>query len=467
MSINFTSLLKNIILEASRYEVLANKYLKPPKASQPGMGKPKGKMPFETFVAIVAADPTSKVPEGMDISTITPQDMESERVKIGKYVQWLLKNYDTPKLDANHPLNVVDPQSGQYKAALKQFQDLFMEDLYKVTTNLQKYERFKNRLPQEARDINKLSIDTLQDQVKDFSLEKTKASATEKKEASKTYAHPGADIVYRGNDWTVAKISDTGKLGKDAACFYGGSHSEGRRGETTWCTSSPGLSWFERYINKGPLYVVIPNKPTTFKSYGKEVGEVSGLPANRYQFHFPDNQFMDADDRQIDLVDFLNTNEEGLKQFFKPEFMKGLAGDKGTKVSVSYPRDSASKFISLYGFDEFFETLPDNLERLEFSKDSGNQLDLNIPDTIGRFQNLKSLKLANCVASLPESICTLPKLRFLALPNNPNLQRLPECLKDMPSLMVINVTGHPNAKSIIPQELIDRADRDESFHIFE
>ena len=467
MSMNFTSLLKDMILEASRFEVLANKYLKPPKGGDPKMGKAKPKMPFETFVAIVAADPTSKVPEGMDISAITPQDMESERVKIGKYVQWLLKNYDTPKLDANHPLNVVDPQSGQYKAALKQFQDLFMEDLYKVTTNLQKYERFKNRLPQEARDINKLSIDTLQDQVKDFSLEKTKASATEKKEASKTYAHPGADIVYRGNDWTVAKISDTGKLGKDAACFYGGSHSEGRRGETTWCTSSPGLSWFERYINKGPLYVVIPNKPTTFKSYGKEVGEVSGLPANRYQFHFPDNQFMDADDRQIDLVDFLNTNEEGLKQFFKPEFMKGLAGDKGTKVSVSYPRDSASKFISLYGFDEFFETLPDNLERLEFSKDSGNQLDLNIPDTIGRFQNLKSLKLANCVASLPESICSLPKLRFLALPNNPNLQRLPECLKDMPSLMVINVTGHPNAKSIIPQELIDRADRDESFHIFE
>lgn len=467
MSMNFTSLLKNIILEASRYEVLANKYLKPPKASQPGMGKPKGKMPFETFVAIVAADPTSKVPEGMDISTITPQDMESERVKIGKYTQWLLKNYVTPKLPADHPLNIVDPQSGQYKAALKQFQDLFMEDLYKVTTNLQKYERFKNRLPLELRNIDNLTIETLYDNVKDFSLEKTKASATEKKEASKTYAHPGADIVYRGNDWTVAKISDTGQLGKDAACFYGGSHQEGRRGETTWCTSSPGLSWFERYINKGPLYVVIPNKPTTFKSYGKEVGEVSGLPANRYQFHFPDNQFMDADDRQIDLVDFLNTNEEGLKQFFKPEFMKGLAGDKGTKVSVSYPRDSASKFISLYGFDEFFETLPDNLERLEFSKDSGNQLDLNIPDTIGRFQNLKSLKLANCVASLPESICSLPKLRFLALPNNPNLQRLPECLKDMPSLMVINVTGHPNAKSIIPQELIDRADRDESFHIFE
>ena len=301
----FTNLLKDLIVENSRFQVLYDKFVKPKDKGQKGM------LPFETLFALIAADPTSSFPDGIDMDNVTPKDMD--RVKIGKYTQWLLKNFITPKLEPNHPLNIVDPKSGQYKAALNQFRDLFMEDLYKVTTNLKKYERFKNRLPQEFRDINKLSIDTLQDQVKDFSLEKTKASAAEKKEASITYAHPGADIVYRGQDWTVAKISDKGQLGKDAACFYGGSHSEGRRGETTWCTSSPGLTWFDRYISKGPLYVVIPNKPTTFKSYGKETGEVSGLPANRYQFHFPDNQFMDADDRQINLIDFLNTNEEGFE----------------------------------------------------------------------------------------------------------------------------------------------------------
>jgi hypothetical protein len=184
----------------------------------------------------------------MDIDNVKPEQME--RVKIGKYAQWLIKNFTTPKLPADHPLMVLDPQSGQYKSGLKSFQDLFMEDLYKVTTNLQKFERFKNRLPQEFRDINKLTPETLYDQVKDFSLEKTKATAAEKKEASTTYAHPGADIVYRGQDWTVAKISNTGPLGKEAACFYGGSHNEARRGETNWCTSSPGYTWFERYIAK-------------------------------------------------------------------------------------------------------------------------------------------------------------------------------------------------------------------------
>jgi Leucine-rich repeat (LRR) protein len=420
-------------------------------------------MPFETLFALIAADPTTKVPDGMDIDNVKPEQME--KVKIGKYAQWLLKNFVTPKLEPNHPLMVLDPQSGQYKAALKSFQDLFMEDLYKTTTNLQKFERFKNRIPQEFRDINKLTPETLYDQVKDFSLEKTKATAAEKKEASQTFAHPGADIVYRGQDWTVAKISDKGPLGKEAACFYGGSHNEARRGETNWCTSSPGLQWFDRYIGKGPLYVVIPNTPSSFKTYGKETGEVSGLPANRYQFHFPDNQFMDADDRQINLIEFLNTNEEGLKQFFKPEFMKSLAGDKGEKVVIDYPGDSASKFIALYGFDEFFATLPQTLKRLTFKNTSRDKISLNIPNDIGRFKQLNAINFVGCVASLPEAICSLENLQYLSLVNNPDLQMLPECIGDMSNLMVLNLGGS-DPKKVLPESVFRRAEEDEDFNLF-
>ena len=457
MSLRFTNLLRDLIVESSRFQVLFDKFVKPKERGQ------KGIMPFETLFALIAADPTTKVPDGIDIDNVKPEQME--KVKIGKYAQWLIKNFITPKLEPNHPLMILDPQSGQYKAALRQFQDLFMEDLYKVTTNLQKYERFKNRLSQEYRDINKLNIETLQDQVKDFSLEKTKATAAEKKEASQTFAHPGAEIVYRGQDWTVAKISDTGQLGKDAACFYGGSHNEARRGETNWCTSSPGYSWFERYIAKGPLYVVIPNTPKTFKTYGKETGEVSGLPANRYQFHFPDNQFMDADDRQINLIEFLNTNEEGLKQFFKPEFMKSLTGDKGEKVVIDYPSDSASKFIALYGFDEFFATLPDTLKRLTFKNTSRDKISLNIPNDIGRFKQLNAINFVGCVASLPEAICSLENLQYLSLVNNPDLQMLPECIGDMPNLMVLNLGGS-NPQQVLPESVFRRAETDEDFNLF-
>jgi hypothetical protein len=455
MSLRFTNLLRDLIVESSRFQVLFDKFVKPKENGQ------RGFMPFETLFALIVADPTTKVPEGIDIDNVKPDQME--QVKIGKYAQWLIKNFITPKLPADHPLMISDTQSGQYKQALSQFQNLFMEDLYKVTTNLQKYERFKNRLAQEYRDINKLSIETLQDQVKDFSLEKTKATAEEKKEASVTYAHPGADIVYRGQDWTVAKISDKGPLGKEAACFYGGSHNEGRRGETTWCTSSPGLTYFDGYIGRGPLYVVIPNKARSFKSYGKETGEVSGLPADRYQFHFPDNQYMDADDRPINLIDFLNTNEEGLKQFFKPEFMKSLTAKEGKKVTVNYPDDSSSKFIALYGFDEFFEKLPETIQRLEFVVKSGSKINLNIPASIGNFRELTAIHFVGCVASMPESICNLQKLQFLSLPENPNLQKLPECIGSMPRLSVINIKG--SNKNSIPESLQARVDTDE-VHLF-
>jgi hypothetical protein len=451
MAIKFTNILRDLIIESSRFQVLFDKYVKPNKETRKGM------MPLSILFEIIAADPTSRVPEGMTSETAKPEDME--KVKIGKYVQWMLKNFVTPtNLD-------VEPGSPRYKDAFQQYQELFMEDLYKVTGDLMKFERFKNRLPQEARDINKLTIETLYDQVKDFTLEKTKATADEKKEASKTYQHPGADIVYKGSDWTVARISDQGQLGKDAACFYGGYYLEPSRGETRWCTSSPGLTWFDRYIKEGPLYVVIPNSPRKFTG-SMDLGEKSGLPAYRMQFHFPSNQFMTPDDRNIDLVEWLNEQEPGLKEYFKPEFMSGLTTKGGAKVSVNYPTDSASKFIALYGFEDFFDKLPDNIERLEFTNVKGeSNFKLNIPESIGKFKNLTALHLVGCAGKLPESICKLEKLQFLSIPNNPQLEMLPSCLANLPKLTVINLKNS-NVNNVVPDSLKQKIEQDENFHLF-
>jgi hypothetical protein len=454
MAIKFTNILRDLIIESSRFQVLFDKYVKPNKETR------KGIMPLSILFEIIAADPTSRVPEGMSAEGIRQEDME--KIKIGKYTQWILKNYVTPNIESDS--GITDPNSPAAKQLIKQYQELFMEDLYKVTGDLMKFERFKNRLPQEARDINKLTPETLYDQVKDFSLEKTKATADEKKEASKTYQHPGADIVYKGSDWTVARISDQGQLGKDAACFYGGNYLEPQRGETRWCTSSPGLTWFDRYIKEGPLYVVIPNSPRKFTG-SMDLGEKSGLPAYRIQFHFPSNQFMTPDDRNIDLVEFLNEQEPGLKEYFKPEFMSGLASKGGTKVSVNYPSDSASKFIALYGFEEFFETLPENIERLEFVKKGGADISLNIPDSIGKFKNLTALHLVGCVGKFPESVCNLEKLQFLSLPDNPGLQMLPSCLANLTKLTVINLKNS-NASSVVPDSLKQKIDQDDNFHLF-
>jgi hypothetical protein len=452
MAIKFTNILRDIIVESSRFEILFNKYVKPKERGQKGM------MPLQVLFKIIAGDPTSKIPEGMSEENVTADKMEN--IKIGKYTQWLLKNFVSPKIDLES--GITDPNSPVVKQAVKEWQELFLEDLYKTTQDLMKYERNKNKLPQEYRDINKLTPQTLYDQVKDFSLEKTKASKEEKKEASQTYSHPGADNVTRLSNWTVVKITRTDDLGKDAACFYGGSHMEPSKGETRWCTSSPGLSYWKSYLSRGPLYVVIPNTPTKFKGFDKEVGDLSGLPANRYQFHFQDKQFMDADDRQIDLVAFLKDNPD-LKDYFKPEMMENiLQGVDKNKATVDYPRDPASKFMALYGTEEFINSLPKTISRLEIIA-KGGELKFKFPSTLGELTNLTAIHLVGCVVSLPDSICNLQKLQFLSLPDNPELQKLPDCIADLPRLSIINLKG--SNKDALPERL-QNVDDESPLHIF-
>lgn len=452
MAIKFTNILRDIIVESSRFQVLFDKYVKPKERGQKGM------MPLQVLFKIIAGDPTSKIPEGMSEENVTADKMEN--IKIGKYTQWLLKNFVSPKIDLES--GITDPNSPVVKQAVKEWQDLFLEDLYKTTQDLMKYERNKNKLPQEYRDINKLTPQTLYDQVKDFSLEKTKASKQEKKEASQTYSHPGADNVTRLTNWTVVKITRTDDLGKDAACFYGGSHMEPSKGETRWCTSSPGLSYWKSYLSRGPLYVVIPNTPTKFKGFDKEVGDLSGLPANRYQFHFQDKQFMDADDRQIDLVAFLKDNPD-LKDYFKPEMMENiLQGVDKNKATVDYPRDPASKFMALYGTEEFINSLPKTISRLEIIA-KGGELKFKFPSTLGELTNLTAIHLVGCVVSLPDSICNLQKLQFLSLPDNPELQKLPDCIADLPRLSIINLKG--SNKDALPESLQNIGD-ESPLHIF-
>jgi len=51
MAIRFTNILKDLIIESSRFQVLFDKFVKPKEKGSKGM------MPFETLVAIIAADP--------------------------------------------------------------------------------------------------------------------------------------------------------------------------------------------------------------------------------------------------------------------------------------------------------------------------------------------------------------------------------------------------------------------------
>ena len=424
----FYEILKNVILEDARIDVLSNKFLKPIKGKE-------SLLTAEELFALAVADPLTKVEEGVDIDNFDG-DWSSFK-KTGPYVQWIIKQYLNLK-PTDEDGQIIEPNSKLYKEQLKKTKRLFWEDLIKVTQNLRKFDRFKNRLDVEFRNIDKLSIDTLENLVSGFSLEKEKATRDEKKVASRIYEHPGADVVYRGPKWTIVKISRGDELGRDAACYYGGNMLGPGQGETDWCTSSPGYDRnFKYYISKGPLFVIIPNQPRIFGGFRDEVGRVSGLSGERYQFHFPDQQFMDADDDQINLYSFFKENPE-LKEFFKPEFAKSLVVSSGRDLKIDgFNSGIVGKFVSIFGLEELFNSLPETLEQIKI-KNRDNDTIINIPSSITRFQNLKHLVLVNCVDSIPDYVCQLSKLNILGVMDNPKLTSLPECLATMESLEFIN-----------------------------
>ncbi len=428
----FTSLLKNVIMEAAdRVDFLIDTYATPKKKEDGTVKKPK--LSMKELAALIAADPTS-ILNDVDIENASKRDLE--RARAGKYVQWIIKNY----LNLNQTTEIPYGESG-YEREVKMLKERFMEDLYKISDDLKKYDRFKGKLPKEKRQIQFLTPDQLYDAVKDFDLTLATTTKAERKSAP---VHPGAEMFYDGNDWRVIKIEDKGAVGKEAACFYGGNNKE-----TRWCTSAPGASWFDRYIKDGPLYVV-------FNPNDTDLAAETGLPKNRYQFHFPSNQFMDKDDRSIDLVNYLMGPMSELKDIFKPEFAKGLTVG-GTKLSIdNFKSGAIGKFIALYGLDDLIETLPDTLTEFQIQNRDKDSIIVNIPPSIGRFKQLDMVLLDNCIAALPEEIGECKLLRFLSLPNNKELKALPESIAKLPNLFFLNVKGSPDCK--IPQSVLDRAE---------
>ena len=424
----FTPILKSIILEQSRFEVLYDALTQPSLNKQGEKVKPK--LSKKELNALVMADPTTRLND-VDLENMSKEDLN--KIKAGKYVQWLIKQYLTLKTER-------EPGENGYDRELANVKETFMEDLYKVTDDLKKFERFKGKI-QGEKDINKLSVDQLYDAVKDFDL--TLASTT-KAERKSEEVHPGSKMVYDGPNWRVIEIEDKGPVGKEAACFYGGNNQE-----TRWCTSTPGTDqWFNRYIKDGPLYVIYNPNDT-------DIAPTTGLPKNRYQFHFPSNQFMDKDDRQQDLVQLLTGPMVELKDFFKPEFAEGLTVGGEKLVIDSFTHGAVGKFIALYGLEDLIGSLPTTLKEFQIqNKDANNNIIITIPEDIGRFKDLNMIMLDNCVESIPDSVCSLPKLKFLALINNKQLKKIPECVSSLPALLFLNLKGSPNVE--VPQDIREK-----------
>ena len=164
---------------------------------------------------------------------------------------------------------------GQYKK--KNFRQ---EDLGRVQTALSNFDRYKGKLAQK--DVNQYAhLSDLENAV-----EPHLGTAASKKEEIRQVKEEGAELVHSENGLTVHKLKT-----HDAACRYGAN--------TKWCTASAHSShMFDTYSKQGPLYVIQRN----------------GV---KHQLHFESNQYMDAEDKPINLKKFVDENPElkNVKEF--------------------------------------------------------------------------------------------------------------------------------------------------------
>jgi hypothetical protein len=143
-----------------------------------------------------------------------------------------------------------------------------------------------------------------------------------------------------------------------------------------------------------------------------------------------------------------------LKDELKPKLAKTLTTSGDKLIIDDFERGASGKFISLYGLDDLFRNLPETLKELQIQNKNNKGMIINIPSEIGRFKELNMIMLDNCINSIPDTVCELPKLKFLALINNEQLTSIPNCVSNLPSLLFLNLKGSPNAE--VPQSIEEK-----------
>ena len=159
------------------------------------------------------------------------------------------------------------------KDQIKRFEDIGS----RAVPNLEKFKvllRKPNLNPKlPTRDINQIQgLPELEKIIDLYEPKQTESGKELERQAKEEMFKTGqAELVYKDKDVTVI-VPKTEK----AAMLFG----QG----TKWCTSAKRDNMFDFYNEKGPLYIIIAG--------GK-----------KYQWHFEEEQFMNAEDEEINLID--------------------------------------------------------------------------------------------------------------------------------------------------------------------
>jgi hypothetical protein len=226
-----------------------------------------------------------------------------------------------------------------------------------------------------------------------------------------------AELVFENDEWVIVITHD-----KTANSEFGK--------YTTWCTA--GTRWgnmFDSYHGRGELFVLIK------KGYGSKKA-VKAHPNYRLQFHFEDDQFMDANDKRININEFLFSNKE-IKKFFRSYIVKNVLPKRQNK----HRQTDDIKYLLNLGFgDEIIKMFKDS--KPDFVDFSGHKIDSEYLGNIGEITSIVKLDLSDCgLTRLPDSIQNLKNLKILKFRNNKTVTIIPEWISKLKNLETLDCAG--------------------------
>lgn len=196
----------------------------------------------------------------------------------GKYAKWILGLANKSKLDNIGHVSDLLSRFDSVKRTLKN-KDIMsyksMADLEAALNDQSSYNELSSR--QQLRQT--------QDAVRNTDLSKD------------------AKLVYENSNWQVWI-----PLTYEASCKLGR--------DTSWCTATTESDYYYKdYTRRGPLYINI-NKNNK----------------DKFQFHFESESFMNAEDRPIDILEFVFEDHKDLRDFYTPLICKWLELPEGTDL---------------------------------------------------------------------------------------------------------------------------------------
>jgi hypothetical protein len=169
---------------------------------------------------------------------------------------------------------------------------------------------------------------------------------------------------------------------------------------------------------------------------------------------------LNENDMEVILSKEMRPYYKSLKNKFANELETGF---DPSFVPIAYPNDTNAKFARLFGLNELFDLIPDNVLFLQIENKSKDDVILEIPSSIGKFTSLGTLVCDNIIRELPEEIGNCRQLAFLNLTNNKELTTLPASVGNLTCLDFVSVMGSNINTETLPKDITQYMDVSDDF----